>query len=417
MRPHLTVAVLLAAAPACKVETPDPEVSWGLNLEIGWDELGYTGLHGATVALDTARGERLEAVSDAWGEATFTLNRDLDFPVDVTVDPGLINGPLLSFLGMKLSDDGEVMRWLDDAVLGERVRVRGKLDARTDDTWAYVSAHGAVGTRRDTYDDNLYLRVAPARSFEVVAVEYTWQDVPHGKIHVFRNWTLDPMPPLNEDTEHTLTLTHDLRPETRFGSFRIPAKVNDPLHRRDVQGSMAVWSTYNGGWGNICGFPSVITMDEQAGRFEYTAAWLAPEHSGPVMAEVVAYVDDGAVMSKAYVSMDDPWAEDLELLPVPEVTHWHPQADGSVVVSVDAELEGGVVPWLVAEQRDGSQLWLVRAANGEQPRFPAPPSTVHEDDLPGFGDFVRPALQDPYADGTSRREAWGRRYPVQVSMP
>ena len=229
-RSHAAMLSLLALA--CQDAAPEdtaPASTPGrltMHLEVGWPEVGYGPLPGATVSFDDALGRRTEVVSDASG----TVSLDLDDwqcqgPVTLTVDPAEPGQGLVTIMELGPAWDGSVIRFNDNAALAHRVTISGLAEPRAEGTWLRVIASGAVGTWYQGDTPGYAVDVLPDTPFELLAAELSWKYTGHefGISQTLSGWTRVAAGPVRSDSQLHIDLSSALVPTPFSGRFHLPA--------------------------------------------------------------------------------------------------------------------------------------------------------------------------------------------------
>jgi hypothetical protein len=406
MRPLacLSLALLACTDPADKPHgdgpetpsetTPDP-VPEPLVLTVRTldQDLVTDPIEGATVAIDDATGVRREVVTGADGVARFDLLWEEEGPIDVTVDPGLPDVPVVTRLGLARAD-AEQLPWLfylphEDP---DPVDVTGTVAGRDPEKWMSASILAPGGTSGNFPAADFSLALLPGHAFDVVVAEYTasWDEAAGTYLQPTSNWVRVRHDAVAADTDIAVDLA-DAVPAT-VGSVRLDL----PQSLRN-----------NGGypWAVVFsqGFPVPIGWTVAAQRsgdaFDLDLAWL-PAPDDVVLTAVGKDAGPAGYSWRNIAGSPDTWTEDeVALDPLPDLdtsgplpamgpfVFADPPEDASVGVSLYA---GPAGPWATR-----IPLWQVVGARGaSRIVVPEPPSSFDATALtePGLERVVAPMI-------------------------
>ncbi len=407
------LSVLLAA---CSAEPGEDHIltgpgSFSARIERGWAEVGFEPLSGATVALDDAAGNRLEAITNDQALVAFNIDWD-DGPFDLTVDPGIPGLPLVTAMERNRLDDGLTVRFWDERVLDDRVTLYGLIEADpAEPPWPltydgrvarparggslYVNAHGAAGTELAGVRSAYAVAVLPDTPLELMAVATqdvrTWPD--GERTTLYDRWTIVDVDGISENTRLDLTLGDELVPRSFRSSFALPADHSDPLRDDAVASAMRVLATEDGATANPCGFARRVARSDAGDRVELSGEYVMPQLAGGAVTELSAWSPVDGVGSMAWIDgTPDTWSTEPELLPVPELDELLSTEDGTWSLRYDADTAEGVRTYAQVFGNDDSLLWEVIGPEGDELTLPMPPSSVDATSLAAEARVIVPML-------------------------
>jgi hypothetical protein len=320
---------------------------------------------GVRVIMDAPDGERVEAMTDASGEATF---EGLDFAAGTaSVTASKAGHDLVSFVGLTAERSPlDVALWTPSATVNLVGNTSDKLD--NSHTLLVASSLCSRVNRASQMPGLGYsIWVSPGQAFKLFAAEFSWEATPSGQggIQTFYQWLWQDHAALTENDVADLTFAGGVTPESVSGSFSLDALRDDsPVAGDGGNGYIVVRDG-----GNInsvgVGFPTAIDINDDATAFDYSVEHLpASSLAEPITQYSIREREQpSAVMLRVY-EPGMPRAGDFtpEFIDVPAVTP--PAGDGGVYPLAGQtwsfeRYDDGVVPSMVVIVPDTDFYWAI----------------------------------------------------------
>lgn len=379
---------------------------------------------GVRVVMDTPDGERVEAMTDASGEASFEGLNFANGTAGVTV---IKEGhDLLSYVGLTAERSPlEVALWTPSAT----VNLVGNATNMVDNSHvllASTSLCSRVGRVSQKPGIGYSIWVAPAQAFVLFAAEFTWEASASGQggLQTIYQWFWEEHAALTEDGAADITFTGALSPESAAGSFSLDDLRDDsPVVGADGRGYVVV---REGGHvnGMAAGFPTIIDINAEATAFDYTVEHIqASLLDQPITEYVLREKEPSAVTIRVY-EPGLPRAGDFtpDFIDMPAVTP--PAGDGGVYPLANQtwswELyDEGVTPSLVVVVPMTDFYWTIYGPEDATAiTVPALPEDAEHLDALRAGDTQAlvvlerggDGLQAGYVDALTNTDAFPVRY-------